>query len=72
MICDKALFLHCQITRSDEGFVASKEWLDRFKHRHGIRRLKITGEKLSKNESAIKPFRKELLQVINEKNLSAE
>ncbi|GBM61506.1 Jerky -like [Araneus ventricosus] len=48
------------MTESDEGFASSKRWLDRFKHRHGIRRLKITGEKLSSNESAIEPFRIEL------------
>ncbi|KAG8232655.1 hypothetical protein J437_LFUL012615 [Ladona fulva] len=61
------------MTESDQGFVASKGWLDRFKHRHGIRHLKITGEKLSSNESAIEPFRIEvLLHVINEKNLSSE
>ncbi|KAG8237403.1 hypothetical protein J437_LFUL016389 [Ladona fulva] len=61
------------MTESDEGFVASKGWLDRFKHLHGIRCLKITEEKLSSNESAIEPFRIELLlRVINEKNLSSE
>ncbi|GBM11619.1 Jerky -like [Araneus ventricosus] len=60
------------MTKSDEGFVASKGWLDIFKHQHGIRRLKITGEKLSSNESAIEPFRIELLRFINQKNLSAE
>ncbi|KAG8236433.1 hypothetical protein J437_LFUL016938 [Ladona fulva] len=61
------------MTESDEGFVASKGWLDRFKHRQGIRRLKITEEKLSSNESAIEPFRIELLLcVINEKYLSSE
>ncbi|KAG8233900.1 hypothetical protein J437_LFUL005228 [Ladona fulva] len=60
MICEKALFFHRQMTESDQGFVASKGWLDRFKHRHGIRRLKITGEKLSSNESAIESFRIDL------------
>ncbi|KAG8239696.1 hypothetical protein J437_LFUL019060 [Ladona fulva] len=51
----------------------SKGWLDRLKHSHRIRRLKITMEKLSNNESAIEPFRIELLlRVINEKNLSSD
>ncbi|KAG8239370.1 hypothetical protein J437_LFUL018712 [Ladona fulva] len=73
MICEKALFFHGEMTESDEDFVASKGWLDRFKHHHGIRRLKITGEKLFSNENAIEPFRIELLlHVINEKNLSSE
>ncbi|KAG8237641.1 hypothetical protein J437_LFUL013619 [Ladona fulva] len=49
------------MTESDQGFVASKG------------HLKITGEKPSSNESAIEPFRIELLlRVINEKNLSSE
>ncbi|KAG8234241.1 hypothetical protein J437_LFUL007748 [Ladona fulva] len=61
------------MTESDESFVASKGWLDRFKHCHGIRCLKIIGEKLSSNESTIEPVRIELLlRVIDEKNLSSE
>ncbi|KAG8237577.1 hypothetical protein J437_LFUL003301 [Ladona fulva] len=73
MTSEKALFFHRQMTESNEGFVASKGWLDRFKHHYGIRHLKITGEKLSSNGSAVEPFRIELLlRVINEKNLSSE
>ncbi|KAG8234429.1 hypothetical protein J437_LFUL014864 [Ladona fulva] len=47
MICEEALLFHRQMTEGDEGFVVSKGWLDRFKHHHGIRRLKIIGEKVS-------------------------
>lgn len=71
MICEKAILFHRQLT-GNEGFVASKGWLDRFKHRHGIRRLKMTGEKLSSNEGAIEPYREELLSVIADKHLSPE
>ncbi|KAG8236315.1 hypothetical protein J437_LFUL015942 [Ladona fulva] len=44
IICEKAHSLthifYQQMTESDEGFIASKGWLDRFEHRHGIRHLK--------------------------------
>lgn len=56
MICEKARIFHHQITNSNIGFNASRGWLDKFKKRHGIRRLKIAGEKLSSDEAAIGPF----------------
>lgn len=72
MICEKARIFHRQITNSDIGFNASRGWLDKFKKRHGIRRLKMAGEKLSNDEAAIGPFQLELQKVIKEKNLTAE
>lgn len=59
IICEKARLFHREITKKEDGFTASKGWLDNFKHRHGIRRLKITGEKLSCDEASIEPFRNE-------------
>ncbi|KAF0712292.1 jerky protein-like, partial [Aphis craccivora] len=72
IICEKARLFHREITKQKDGFTASRGWLDNFKHRHGIRRLKITGEKLSCDEAAIEPFRNELQRVINENNLDLE
>lgn len=72
MICEKARIFHHQITNSNIGFNASRGWLDKFKKRHGIRRLKIAGEKLSSDEAAIGPFQQEFQKVIKEKNLTAE
>ena len=72
MICEKARIFHRQITNSNIGFNASRGWLDKFKKRHGIRRLKMVGEKLSSNEDAIGPFQQEFQKVIREKNLTAE
>ncbi|XP_025405713.1 jerky protein homolog-like [Sipha flava] len=72
IICEKARLFHREITKQEDGFTASRGWLDNFKHRHGIRRLKITGEKLSCDEASIEPFRNELQRVINENNLDLE
>ncbi|XP_025410373.1 jerky protein homolog-like [Sipha flava] len=72
IICEKARLFHREITKQEDGFTASRGWLDNFKHRHGIKRLKITGEKLSWDEASIEPFRNELQLVINENNLDLE
>jgi len=72
MISEITRLFHREITKQEDGFTASRGWLDNFKHRHGIRRLKITGEKLSCVETSIEPFRNELLRAINENNLKLE
>lgn len=41
---------------TDQKFEASNGWLHKFKMRHGIRLLKVCGEKLSANESAVPDF----------------
>jgi len=40
IIFEKARLFHCEITKKEDGFTASKGWLDNFKHSHGIRLLK--------------------------------
>jgi len=62
MIFEKARLFHREITKQEDRFTASKGWLDNFKHRHGIGRLKITGEKRSCDETSIEPFRNILQQ----------
>ncbi|OAF68601.1 hypothetical protein A3Q56_03698 [Intoshia linei] len=42
------------ILYGDNGFKASYGWTNRFKDRHSIRNLKITGEKLWADENAAK------------------
>lgn len=44
IICEKARLFHREITKQGGGFTISRDWLDNFKHRHGIRRFKITGK----------------------------
>ncbi|KAG5876827.1 hypothetical protein JTB14_014157 [Gonioctena quinquepunctata] len=56
MLAMKAKFFYKEITKKDD-FVASKGWLERFKSRHGIRLMTITGEKLSNDATCIEPFK---------------
>lgn len=46
------------------AFCASSGWLQKFCHRHDIRSAKLQGEALSTDISAVEPYRKELLSVI--------
>lgn len=72
IICEKRRLFHGEISKQEDGFTASRNWLDNFKHRHGIRRLKKTGKKLLCDETSIELFRNKLQRVINEDNLDAE
>lgn len=53
----------------DGNFNASRGWISNFRKRYGIRRLKICGEKLSSDTTAVEPFIKELDQTIKSLNL---
>lgn len=64
ILMEKANFFHERLGRG--AFVASRGWLDNFKKRHGIRQLKVTGEKLSNNEVAVQPFQEKFLEVIRD------
>ncbi|XP_060847818.1 jerky protein homolog [Rhopalosiphum padi] len=67
MLCEKARSFHRQFSKNNHAFNACKGWLDNFKKRHGIRRLKISDEKLS-----IKPFQEEFKQLVIQKKFKAE
>nr|CAI5841307.1 unnamed protein product [Callosobruchus analis] len=54
------------------NFEASRVWFQGFKHRFGIRSLKVTGEKLSDDENAVVLFRTELKQKVEQLGLSPE
>ena len=47
-------------------------FLNRFKQRHGIRKLKCVGEKASSNESAVDPFIDKFRSMVLEESLSRE
>lgn len=53
-----------------DTFTANDGWLQRYKHRRGIRFLKITGEKLSANPDAVDPFTEDLNRTIREHDLT--
>ena len=60
LVMQKARMLHNALypVSSEDDFKASHGWLHRFKERHGIRQLKLQGEALSADSSAIEPFKK--------------
>lgn len=64
----KARFFYKEITKKDD-FVASHGWLERFKSRHGIRLMTVTGEKLSNDTSCIEPFKLRFLQKVKDLDL---
>ena len=47
----------------------SSGWLDRFKWRHGIRQLRIQGERLSADTDNIRPFIVKLFNLIQQNDL---
>lgn len=56
----------------DSSFKASIGWLEKFKSRHGIRQLDISGEKLSADSTVVADYRKKLEQIIKERKLVKE
>lgn len=46
-----------------DNFKFSEKWLHNFKKRYGIRRLKITGEKLSCDSKSIDPFKDDFFEL---------
>ncbi|KAK9686916.1 Tc5 transposase DNA-binding domain [Popillia japonica] len=73
LLAEKAKFFFKEMVQTgvepNYEFQASVGWLDHFKKRHGIRHLKITGEKLSNNKAAGEPFRMLFRQKISEMGL---
>lgn len=70
MIKHKALDLHKKLNLGSEKFNASDGWLQKFKWRHGVRLLKITGEKLSSQPELVNPFTIELSETIKKFDLT--
>lgn len=67
----KAEVLHGRIcARENCQFKASTGFVQKFRHRHGIRKLAVAGEKLSSNTNGIDEFIKEMMQIFNEKNFT--
>lgn len=65
---EKAIYYHRKYESGQ--FNASKGWLTRFRRRRGLWFLKVCGEKLSSNHSAVDPFVESLNVKISEMNLS--
>lgn len=56
----------------DESFTASNGWLNRWKMRHGIRQLTITGEQLSSDNAAAQAYLDEFSNIISEGGYSPQ
>lgn len=71
IIMAKAVVMNNKLN-GDSNFKASVGWLDKFKFRHGIRQLDISGEKLSADSTGIADFQEMLQSKIAELNLVRE
>lgn len=72
LIMQKARMIHSALypDSSEDDFKASHGWLHRFKERHGIRQLKLQGEALSADSSALEPFKRKLHEFIETQQLT--
>ncbi|GFV75799.1 jerky protein homolog-like [Trichonephila clavipes] len=71
IIQEKAIQLN-KLMNGDASFSASIRWLDRWKKRHGVRQLTITGEKLSSDFDAAKEYVTTFANLIAEKKYSPQ
>ena len=74
ILAEKALQFYRRLhgEASADDFKASQGWLDKFKRRHGIRQLRVVGEKLSADVQSIEPFVEKLHKLMEEKGLQLE
>uniref|UniRef100_A0A1B6GQ91 HTH CENPB-type domain-containing protein n=2 Tax=Cuerna arida TaxID=1464854 RepID=A0A1B6GQ91_9HEMI len=69
----KALHFYNEFKGEGEpDFTASSGWLDRWKHRYGVKQLSICGEKLSANPNSESEFKVKFQAYIEEEGLSGE
>ena len=66
----KDIFRKVYPEKDESAFVASNGWFERFKRRHGIRFLTISGEKLSADLSSITPYIHRLRGKMQEMNIT--
>lgn len=72
IVAEKALQFNAKLN-GDSSFKASVGWLDKFKHRHGIRELNIEGEKLSAASTEIvDAFKQKFQRMIDENELTRD
>lgn len=71
IVQEKAVQLNT-LMNGDPSFSASTGWFDRFKKRHGIRQLTITGEKLSSDHNAAQEYLNKFETLITEGSYSPQ
>jgi len=67
----KALEFHKELNGNIK-FEASHGWVQKFKKRHSIRLLKVCGEKLSCNDSAVPLFIENFMKILHDQNFVAD
>lgn len=72
IIQQKALQLNAKLPDGDPDFTASQGWLNRWKTRHGVRQLTVTGESISSDKNAAEKFQKEFEEFIKTEELTAD
>lgn len=70
IIMAKAVVMNKKLN-ADPNFKASVGWIDKFKFRHGIRQLNISGERLSADSTGIANFRKIVHRVSKSKKIGS-
>lgn len=71
LVQEKALRLNSKMN-GDASFTASQGWLGKWKARHGIRQLTVSGESLSGNKTASEDYKKKIKEIIGQEHLSPE
>lgn len=71
ILCEKALEFNEKL-KGNPNFKASSGWLEKFKSRHGIRELNISGEKLSMGNVAAENFTADLHKFLIEKGCALQ
>lgn len=72
IIAEKALFFNEKLN-GEKSFKASTGWLNNFKNRHGLRELKIEGDKLSAASiDIVKDFKIKFQKIIDENNFTRD
>ena len=69
---EKALSLNSKLANGDPNFTASQGWLERWKARHGIRQLSVSGESLSGDKVGADSFVREFQDIISSENLTQD
>lgn len=68
---EKALQFNKEMGTETE-FKASEGWLEKWKNRYGIRKLQISGEKLSADKHAVEEFKTFLHKLLDEEGISGD
>lgn len=71
LLKEKALHFNKEIG-ADGQFKASEGWLESWKNRYGVRKLQISGEKLSANQDDVDNFKTFLHSFVDEHGISGE